>query len=144
MKVWVASLEDRAIRERLRRRADLVKLRTSARNRIFGLPTQFGPRISFTRLGRSDALELLERRGVKAVWRDSIAEHLDEIAALDRRIDASKMPLTDRLTGRSMSLLSSRLRPMSSVWVTSHPRRRLLCMPGSHGLRGVTRRKSTT
>ena len=47
--VWVASLEDRAIRERLRRRAHLVKLRTSARNRIFGLLTQFGLRISFTR-----------------------------------------------------------------------------------------------
>jgi Transposase/Na+-translocating membrane potential-generating system (MpsC) len=37
--VWVASLEDRAISERLRRRAHLVKPRTSARNRIFGLLT---------------------------------------------------------------------------------------------------------
>jgi transposase len=32
--VWVPSLEDRAIRERLRRRMHLVKLRTSHRNRI--------------------------------------------------------------------------------------------------------------
>jgi transposase len=85
--VWVPSLADRAIRERLRRRAHLVKSRTSARNRIFGLLTQFGLRISFTRLRRGDAIELLERRGVPAVWRDSIAEHLDQIAALDRRID---------------------------------------------------------
>jgi transposase len=85
--VWVPSLADRAIRERLRRRAQLVKSRTSARNRIFGLLTQFGLRISFTRLRRADAIELLERRGVPAVWRDSIAEHLDQIAALDRRID---------------------------------------------------------
>jgi transposase len=84
--VWVASLEDRAIRERLRRRAHLVKLRTSHRNRIFGLLTQFGLRISFTRLRQPDALELLERRGVPCVWRDSIAEHLDQIDELQRRI----------------------------------------------------------
>ena len=84
--VWVASLEDRAISERLRRRAHLVKLRTSARNRIFGLLTQFGLRISFTRLRQPDAMELLERRGVPAVWRDSIAEHLDQIDELQRRI----------------------------------------------------------
>src|SRR5207248_2531968 len=61
--VWVPSLEDRAIRERLRRRAHLVKLRTAARNRIFGLLTQFGLRVSFTRLREPDALELLERQG---------------------------------------------------------------------------------
>jgi transposase len=85
--VWVASLEDRAIRERLRRRAHLVKVRTSARNRAFGLLTQFGLRISFTRLRQPDAPELLERRGVPAVWRDSIAEHLAEIEELDRRIN---------------------------------------------------------
>ena len=53
--VWVASAEDRAIRERLRRRAHLVKLRTSARNRIFGLLTQFGLKISLTRLRKPDA-----------------------------------------------------------------------------------------
>ena len=84
--VWVASLEDRAISERLRRRAHLVKLRTSHRNRIFGLLTQFGLRISFTRLRQPDAMELLERRGVPAVWRDSIAEHLDQIDELQQRI----------------------------------------------------------
>jgi transposase len=84
--VWVASLEDRAISERLRRRAHLVKLRTSHRNRIFGLLTQFGLRISFTRLLKPDAIELLERRGVPAVWRDSIAEHLDQIDEIQRRI----------------------------------------------------------
>jgi transposase len=85
--VWVASSADRAIRERLRRRSHLVKLRTSARNRIFGLLTQFGLRVSFTRLRQPDALELLSRRGVPEVWRDSIAEHLDQIAELDRRIN---------------------------------------------------------
>ena len=84
--VWVASAEDRAISERLRRRAHLVKLRTSNRNRIFGLLTQFGLRISFTRLRQPDAMELLERRGVPAVWRDSIASHLDQIDELQRRI----------------------------------------------------------
>ena len=96
--VWVASLKDRAIKERLRRRAHLVKLRTSHRNRIFGLLTQFGLRISFTRLHQDDALELLERRGVPAVWRDSIAEHLFQIDELQKRIrpiDSELRPIAD-------------------------------------------------
>ncbi|HYO47788.1 MAG TPA: IS110 family transposase [Gemmatimonadota bacterium] len=84
--LWVPSPEDRALRERLRRRAHLVKARTSHRNRIFGLLTQFGLRISLRRLRQPDALELLQARGVPAVWRDSIAHHLAEIDHLDRRI----------------------------------------------------------
>ena len=48
--LWVPSLEDRALRERLRRRGHLVKTRTSARHRIFGLLTQFGLRVSLKRL----------------------------------------------------------------------------------------------
>ena len=72
--LWVPSLQDRALRERLRRRAHLVKARTSARNRIFGLLTQFGLRISHSRLRKPDAMALLERRGVPEVWRDSIVE----------------------------------------------------------------------
>ncbi len=85
--LWVPSIEDRALRERLRRRAHLVKVRTSARNRIFGLLTQFGLRISHPRLRKPDAMELLERRGVPEVWRASIAELLELAAEMDRRID---------------------------------------------------------
>ena len=85
--VWVPSPEDRAIRERLRRRAHLVKPRTSARNRIFGLLTQFGLRISHARLRKADAMELLESRGVPEVWRDSIAELLELAAEMHQRID---------------------------------------------------------
>jgi transposase len=85
--LWVPSIEDRALRERLRRRAHLVKARTSARNRIFGLLTQFGLRISHTRLRKPDAIELLERRGVPEVWRDSISELLELASEMDRRID---------------------------------------------------------
>jgi transposase len=92
--VWVASSEDRAIRELLRRRASLIKARTAARNRIFGLLTQFGLRVSFTRLRQPGALELLERRGVPEVWRDSIAEHLDRIDELQRRISPIDRELT--------------------------------------------------
>jgi transposase len=84
--VWIAPPEDRAIKELLRRRSHLVKLRTSHRNRIFGLLTQFGLRISFTRLCQPDAIELLERRGVPEVWRESIAEHLAQIDELQQRI----------------------------------------------------------
>src|SRR4051794_17673975 len=46
--VWVPSLDERAIRERLRRRMHLVRLRTSAINRTFGLLTQWGLRRSLT------------------------------------------------------------------------------------------------
>ena len=63
-----------------------VKARTSHRNRIFGLLTQFGLRISLRRLRQPDVIELLIRRGVPEVWRASIAEHLAEIDHLDRRI----------------------------------------------------------
>jgi transposase len=84
--LWLPSLEDRALRERLRRRMHLVRTRTSARNRIFGLLTQFGLRISYRRLRKPDAMELLRRRGVPEVWRASIAELLELAAEMDRRI----------------------------------------------------------
>jgi transposase len=84
--LWLPSAEDRALRERLRRRAHLVKVRTSARNRIFGLLTQFGLRVSHPRLRKPDAMELLERRGVPAVWRASISELLELAEEMDRRI----------------------------------------------------------
>jgi transposase len=85
--LWLPSPEDRALRERLRRRAHLVKTRTSARNRIFGLLTQFGLRLSYSRLRKPDAIELLERRGVPEVWRASISELLELAEEMDRRID---------------------------------------------------------
>jgi transposase len=84
--LWLPSIEDRALRERLRRRAHLVKLRTSARNRIFGLLTQFGLRIPYARLRKPDGIELLSRRGVPQVWRASIAELLELSEEMDRRI----------------------------------------------------------
>src|SRR5512132_1199753 len=84
--LWLPSGEDRALRERLRQRAHLVKVRTSARNRIFGLLTQFGLRISHARLRKPDGIELLESRGVPEVWRASIAELLELSEEMDRRI----------------------------------------------------------
>src|SRR5829696_7561190 len=87
--LWIPSLEERALRERLKRRLHLVRLRTSAKNRIFGLLTQWGLRIPLERLRKADAMELLEARGVPEVWRRSVAEALAEIAPLaraDRRV----------------------------------------------------------
>src|SRR3954468_10132370 len=84
--LWVPSLEDRALRERLRRRMHLVRMRASAMNRIFGLLTQWGLRLSVKRLREPDAMALLEARGVDAVWRRSIAEALGVIELLDQRI----------------------------------------------------------
>jgi transposase len=84
--LWIPSLEDRALRERLRRRMHLVRLRASAMNRIFGLLTQWGLRLSLERLRAPDAMELLAARGVEATWRRSIAEALAVIDLLDERI----------------------------------------------------------
>jgi transposase len=64
-----------------------VKTRTSARSRIFGLLTQFGLRLGYSRLRKPDGIELLDRRGVPAVWRASIAELLELAEEMDRRID---------------------------------------------------------
>jgi transposase len=94
--LWVPPLEDRELRERLRRRMHLVRMRASAMNRIFGLLTQWGLRLSLRRLREPDAMALLEQRGVPAVWRRSIAEALEVIDLFDARIapiDAELGPL---------------------------------------------------
>ena len=84
--LWLPSLDERALRERLRRRMHLVRLRTSAKGRIFGLQTQWGVRVSLARLRRPDGLTLLERAGVPEVWRRSVSECLALIDYLDARI----------------------------------------------------------
>ena len=85
--LWLPSLDERALRERLRRRMHLVRLRTSAKGRIFGLQTQWGVRISLARLRRADGLTLLERAGVPEVWRRSVSECLALIDFLDARLE---------------------------------------------------------
>jgi transposase len=84
--LWLPSLDQRALRERLRRRMHLVRLRTSAKARIAGLQTQWGVRISPARLRRADGLTLLERAGVPEVWCRSVSECLAVIDFLDARI----------------------------------------------------------
>ena len=84
--LWVPCLQDRELRERLRRRTHLVRLRASAMNRIFGLLTQWGLRMSLKRLREPGAMGLLEARGVPEVWRRSITEALALIDLLDERI----------------------------------------------------------
>jgi transposase len=84
--LWLPSLDQRALRERLRRRMHLVRLRTSAKARIAGLQTQWGVRVSLARLRRADGLTLLERAGVPEVWRRSVSECLAVIDFLDARI----------------------------------------------------------
>jgi transposase len=84
--LWVPSVEERANRERIRRRAHLVSMRTSARNRIFGLLTQWGLRRSLKALRQPGALEGLASSGVPAVWCQSISTLLALIDDLDRQI----------------------------------------------------------
>jgi transposase len=85
--LWLPSLDERALRERLRRRMHLVRLRTSAKGRIFGLQTQWGVRVSLARLRQADGLTLLERGGVPEVWRRSVSECLALIDFLDARLE---------------------------------------------------------
>lgn len=84
--VWLPSLSERALREQLKRRAHLIRLRSSAKNRSFGLLSQWGLRLSLQRLREPDAMELLQSRGVPEVWRRSVFEALALVDHLDRRL----------------------------------------------------------
>jgi transposase len=92
--VWVPSVADRALLEQLLRRMHLIRLRTSAKNRIFGLLTQWGVRAGVTRLRQPGAVEALAERGVPPVWRASIAEAIAVIDVLDARL----VPIDTELT----------------------------------------------
>src|SRR5512133_2906039 len=70
--VWVPSLDERANRERLRRRAHLIRLRTSAINRTFGLLTPWGLRRNLTALRKPGAIDELAEHGVPEIWQQSI------------------------------------------------------------------------
>jgi transposase len=84
--VWLPSLDDRALRERLKRRMHLVRMRTMARNRIHGVLTQWGLKVPVARVRQPDGLQLLEARDVPEVWRRSVAEALAVIDWLDGRL----------------------------------------------------------
>lgn len=84
--VWVPALDDRADLELLLRRMHLIRLRTSAKNRIFGLLTQWGVRSSVAYLRTPGAIDALVDRGVPDAWRSSIAEAVAVIELLDDRI----------------------------------------------------------
>jgi transposase len=84
--LWVASLSDRELRERLRRRSHLVRLKTSARNRMFGLLTQWGLRGSLKTLRQPDSLALLAEHGIPAVWVESVRVLLGVVDDLERQL----------------------------------------------------------
>jgi transposase len=84
--VWVPSTDERANRERLRRRAQLIRLRTSAMNRTFGLLTQWGLRRSVTALRQPGAIDELADHRVPAVWRQSLITLLGVIDDLDAQL----------------------------------------------------------
>src|SRR2546428_12273759 len=81
--LWLPSLDERALRERLRRRMHLVRLRTSAKARIAGLQTQWGVRVSLARLRRADGMAPLERAGLPDGWRRPGSERLAVVEVLD-------------------------------------------------------------
>jgi transposase len=117
--VWVPPLDDRAIRERLRRRSHLIRLRTSSINRTFGLLTQWGLRRNLTALRKPGALDELAERGVPEVWRDSLAVLLAVIDDLDRQL----------------APLERELRPLARADARA---RLLMTIPGVAELLGLT------
>ena len=104
------------------------------RNRIFGLLTQFGLRISWRRLRQDDGMELLASRGVPEVWRDSIAQHLAEIEELERRItpiDRELAPIARSDQRAQPALDDPRDRPPDQPHLRRGDRRGLaLCLAG--------------
>jgi transposase len=84
--VRVPALADRADLERLLRRMHLIRLRTSAKNRIFGLLSQWGVRAGVQHLRQPGAIDALAERGVPDVWRASIVEAVAVIDLLDARL----------------------------------------------------------
>ncbi len=84
--VWVPSVEERANRERLRRRSHLIRLRTSSINRTFGLLTQWGLRRNLTALRKPGAIDELAALGVPVTWRQSIVTLLGVIDDLDAQL----------------------------------------------------------
>lgn len=83
--LWVLSLSDRELRQRLRRRGHQVRLKTSARNRMFGVLTQWGLRGNPATLRRPGALERSSQRGGPAVWIQSVRMLLAGVDDLERR-----------------------------------------------------------
>ena len=128
--LWIPSLSDRELRERLRRREHLVRLRTSARNRMFGLLTQWGLRGSLTTLRKPEALERLSERGVPAVWIQSIATLLEVVDDLDRQIAQIELELRPiARTDPRARLLHDDPRSRRAVWRSRSPPRSVT----SHG-----------
>jgi len=117
--VWVPSLEERANRERLRRRAHLVRLRTSAINRTFGLLTQWGLRRNLTALRKPGAIGELAEHGVPSVWLRSIQTLLGVIDDLDAQL----------------APLEAELRPHARA---DHRVKLLMTIPGVAELLGLT------
>ena len=108
--LWVPSLADRELRERLRRRTHLVRMRASAMNRIFGLLTQWGLRLSLRRLREPDAMDAARA-----------ARRARGLAALDRRGARRDRPARrahrpDRSRARSVG---ARATPASRCWTRS-------------------------
>lgn len=89
--VWVPSVDERVNRERLRRRSHLIRLRTSAINRTFGLLTQSGLRRNLTTLRKAGAIDELAELEVPATWRQSIVTPLGVIDDLEaQRVRSSR------------------------------------------------------
>src|SRR5829696_6758875 len=79
--LWVPALSERALSERLKRRAHLIRLRSSAKNRSFGLLSQWGLRLSLQRLREPDAAELLDSiPGVAAILGLTLAVEIGEVS----------------------------------------------------------------
>src|SRR5512133_78602 len=121
--LWLPALDERALRERLRRRTHLVRLRTSAKARIAGLQTQWGVRVSLARLRRADGLALLEHAGVPAVWCRSV-ERVSDARRLSRCADRAARRRAETVRPRRPARGPARHDPRRRRAARPHDRRR--------------------
>jgi transposase len=123
--VRVPSLSDRELREQLNHRAHLIRLRTAAKNRVFGALSQWGLRIPLRALRAGDAMAMLEQRALPDMWRRSVAEALAVIDILDERI----APLEAEL--RPLARADQRVQLLTAIPGVGEPSRGLTTSRGA-------------
>lgn len=85
--LWLKPVSDRELREMVAYHRHLVQLRTSIKNRVFGLMTQWGLKLTLDRLRTKDHQRILADHGVPKIWRRSVAQAVEMVDLLDQRLN---------------------------------------------------------
>ncbi len=85
-KLWIRPLDDRELKEQVLLHMHMTGLRTELKNRVFGITTQWGLRLTCDRLRAKDHQKLLQDHGVPTTWCDSIAQTIELVDVFDERL----------------------------------------------------------